>query len=44
MLKPMVLLVVGGLVDEHVVDLLVDGHEVEVAATGAAARGRWPCG
>ena len=40
----MILLVVDGLVDEHVIDLLDDGHEVDVAAAGAAARGWWPCG
>ena len=40
----MVLLVVHGLVDEHVIDLLDDGHEVDVSAAGAAARGWWPCG
>jgi hypothetical protein len=40
-LKLMVLLVVDGLVDEHVVDVLNDGHDVDVAAAYAAARGCW---
>jgi arginine/ornithine N-succinyltransferase beta subunit len=39
-LKLMVLLVEDGLVDEHVVDVLDDGPDVDVAA----ARGWWPCG
>jgi len=38
-LKLMVLLVEDGLVDEHVVDVLDDGHNVDVAAACAAARG-----
>jgi hypothetical protein len=43
-LKLMVLLVEDGLVVEHVVDVLDDGHDVDVAAASAAARGWWPCG
>jgi hypothetical protein len=41
--KLMILLVEDGLVDEHVVDVLDDGHDVDVAAAYAAARGWWPC-
>ena len=37
-LKLMVLLVEDGLVDEHVVDVLDDGHEV-VAVAGTAGSG-----
>jgi len=36
--------VVDGLVDEYVVVVLVDDHEVDVAAAGADACGRWPRG
>ena len=43
-LKLMVLLVEDGLVDEHVVDVLDDDHDVDIAAASAAARGWWHCG